>query len=51
MRFESKKGRNEEKWEKTHFAIQKRIFFIAFFGWSFGFAFQRWFVELEKALL
>jgi hypothetical protein len=31
---------------------KKRIFFIAFFlGCSFGFTFQKWFVELEKVLL
>jgi hypothetical protein len=48
----NKKGQNEEIWKKTRFAIQKNIFpLFYFFGCSFGFAFQRWFVKLEKALL
>jgi hypothetical protein len=29
---------------------KKHNFFTGFFGWSFGFAIQRRFVELEKAL-
>ncbi len=43
----------EEKWKKkASFAIRKTVFFfLLFFGCSFGFAFQRWFVELERALL
>jgi hypothetical protein len=32
--------------------FEKNIFsLLLFFGCSFGFAFQRWFVELEKVLL
>ncbi len=35
-----------------HFLIWKNAFsLLLFFGYSFGFVFQRWFVELEKALL
>jgi hypothetical protein len=42
MRFENRKGQNEKKKKKkTHFAIQKRIFLLLFFGWSFDFAFQK----------
>jgi hypothetical protein len=45
-----KMKKNEKK--KPHFAIWKNVFsFLLFFGCSFGFAFQRWFVKLEKALL
>jgi hypothetical protein len=36
---------------KTFSNFKKHIFFTDFFGWSFSFAFQRRFVELEKALL
>jgi len=52
MRFESRRGQNEEKLKKKQFAIWKNLFsLLLFFGWSFGFAFPRCFVELEKALL
>jgi hypothetical protein len=38
--------------KKMCFAIRKNAFsLLLIFGWSFGFAFQRWFVELEKAFL
>jgi len=38
--------------KKPRFAIRKKhFFFTALFGWSFGFAFQRSFVELEKVFL
>jgi hypothetical protein len=38
--------------EKTHFAIRKNVFsLLLFFGHSFGFAFPRWFVKLEKVFL
>ncbi len=49
----SRRGQNEEKWKKKHFVIQKNVFLLVlfFFGCSFGFALQRWPVELEKALL
>jgi len=54
MRFESERGQNEENWKKKNmFWNSKKLpFFLSlFFGQSFGFAFQRWFVELEKAFL
>jgi hypothetical protein len=48
--FESRRGQNEKK--KTRFVIWKKLFsLLLFFGFSFDFAFQRWFVELEKVLL
>jgi hypothetical protein len=44
--------RRKMKKKKTSFAIRKNVFsFQLFFGCSFGFAFQRRFVELERALL
>jgi len=52
MRFKSRRGQNEKKKKKKSFEIWKNIFSLQlFFGLSFGFAFPRWFVELEKALL
>ncbi len=52
MRFESRRGQNEEKWKKTCFSIRENVFsLLFFFGWSLGFAFQRWIVKLEKALI
>jgi hypothetical protein len=54
MRFESKKGSNEEKWKKKKrvLGFEKNIFsLLLFFAPSFDFAFQRWFRELEKVLL
>ncbi len=45
----NKRGQNEEK---NILQFEKNIFsLVLFFGCSFGFAFQRWFVKLEKALL
>jgi len=42
MRIESRRGQNEEKWKKTHFAIRKHTFsLLLFLGWSFGFAFEK----------
>jgi hypothetical protein len=42
MRFESKRGQNEEKEKINTFYNLKKIFsLLFFFGWSFGFAFQR----------
>ncbi len=36
--------------KKTVLQFKKNVFsLLLFLGWSFGFAFQRWFVELEKA--
>jgi len=44
-----KRKKNEKK---RCFVILKNIFYFPlFFGCSFGFAFQRLFIELEKALL
>jgi hypothetical protein len=38
--------------KKTHFVICKNVFSLQLFSdWSLGFAFQRWFVELENVLL
>jgi hypothetical protein len=52
MRFESRRGQNDQKMKKTTFCnLKKHIFFTPLFGWSFGFAFQRSFVELEKVFL
>jgi hypothetical protein len=52
MRVESRRGQNEKKWKKKHvLQFEKNILFTARLGLSFGFAFQRWFVELEKVLL
>jgi hypothetical protein len=31
MRIESRRGQNEEKWKKTHFAIRKHTFFLLLF--------------------
>jgi hypothetical protein len=31
--------------------LKKHNFFTAFSGWSFGFSFQRWYVQLEKVFL
>jgi hypothetical protein len=45
---EVKMKKNEKK---VFCNLKKCICFTAIFGFSFGFAFQRWFVELEKALL
>jgi hypothetical protein len=42
MRFESKRGQNEKKRKKKRILqFVKHIFLLLFFGWSFGFAFQR----------
>jgi len=52
MKFESKRGQNEKKRIRTHFVIRKNVFsLLLFVGRSFGFAFQKCFVELENALL
>ncbi len=52
MHLWNRMGQYEEKWKKTCFVIQKNIFsLLLVFGCSFGFAFPRWFVELENALL
>ncbi len=53
MRVESRSGQTEEKWKKNTFYNSKKNLFslLLCFGWSFGFAFPRWFVELEKVLL
>jgi hypothetical protein len=49
MKFESRRGQNDEKKKKNTFL---NIFSLLLcFGWFFRFAFQRWFVEFEKALL
>ncbi len=45
-------GIKMKKKKKMHFIIWKNVFsLLLFFGCSFGFAFQRWFVELGKGLL
>jgi hypothetical protein len=45
-------GVKMKKMKNMHFAIWKNIFsLLPFSGCSFGFAFQRWFVKLEKELL
>jgi hypothetical protein len=51
MRFEE--GVKMKKIEKkTHFAICKNVFPLQlFFGQTLGFAFQIWFIQLEKVLL
>jgi hypothetical protein len=44
MRFEIRKGQNEEKWEKKKKVLQfeKNVFsLLVFFDWSLGFAFER----------
>jgi hypothetical protein len=42
MRFESRRGQNEEERKKTRFAICKNVLsLLLFFDWFFGFAFQR----------
>jgi hypothetical protein len=45
-------GVEMKKNEKKKCAViwKNILFLLLFFGCSFGFAFQRWFVELEKAL-
>jgi hypothetical protein len=43
MRFESRKGQNEEKWKKKKCILQlKKTYFLycSFFAWFFGFAFE-----------
>jgi hypothetical protein len=49
----NKKGQNEEKWKKHVLQFEKTLYFNNFLkkNCSFGFAFQRWFVKLEKVLL
>jgi len=48
----SRRRQKEEKWKKPCFVLFKNVFsLLLFFGCSLGFAFQRWFIELEKALL
>jgi hypothetical protein len=50
----NKRGQNEEKWgKKKHILQLKKLFFFLLlsFGCSFGFAFQRWFAEIEKLSL
>jgi hypothetical protein len=37
--------------KKCDLQLKETFFFSALFGWSFGFALQRQFVELDKALL
>jgi len=51
MRFESKRGQNEQKWKEKHILQFEKTYFLLplFFGWFFGVAFQTWFVKLEKA--
>jgi len=45
-------GAKMKKMKIMCFAIRKNVFcLLLFFGCSFGFAFQRWFVELEKGHL
>jgi hypothetical protein len=42
----------KEKKKKSVVQFEKNVCSLKlFFGWSFGFTFQRSFVELEKALL
>jgi hypothetical protein len=43
MRFESRRGQYGKNEKKMHFAIEKTFFsfLLLFFGWSFGFEFQR----------
>jgi hypothetical protein len=36
---------------KICFASKNTYFLYCYFGWFFSFAFERWFVELEKVLL
>jgi hypothetical protein len=50
MHWWNRRGQNEKNGKKMHFIIRKKIFsLLLFLGCSF--AFQRWFVELKKALL
>jgi len=40
---------NVDKWNKMRFVIQKNLFFLLlFYDCSYGSAFQRWLVKLEK---
>jgi hypothetical protein len=43
MRFESRRGQNEEKCKKNAFLQFEKTYFLysSFVGWSFGFAFER----------
>jgi hypothetical protein len=42
MMFETKRSNMKKYWKKSHFAIRKNVFaLLLFFGWSFGFVFQR----------
>jgi len=47
--MEVKMKKNEKK--NAFYNLKNIYFLLLFFGWSFGFAFQRWFVQLEKVLL
>jgi hypothetical protein len=51
MRFESRRGQNEENEKKSILQFEKTYFLYSsfFVSWSFGFAFERRFVELEGA--
>jgi hypothetical protein len=42
----------KKKGKKKHFVIRKNVFsLLLYFGYFFGFAFQRWVVKLEKVFL
>jgi len=49
MTFESKRGSKEGK-KNAFCKLESLFFFLWFFHWSFSFALQRWFQELEVTL-
>jgi hypothetical protein len=51
MRFESRRDHNEKEKAVLQFEQMYFLYCSSFWGWSLGFAFQRWFEELEKALI
>jgi hypothetical protein len=50
MKFESQRGPKKRKNQKnTFYKLKRFLFFLLFFQYSFSFALQKWFLELEVA--
>jgi hypothetical protein len=50
MRFERKRGPKRKKKKEHIWKLKNLFFFLFFFRYSFSFALQRWFLELQVAL-